>query len=63
VGSVSKRLGAVERRVKQLIMRVMVEAEIHGMLSELEPSEAIEPSLYEKVLRIVDRWKAKRWGA
>jgi hypothetical protein len=63
VGSIDKRVGAVEDRVERLIVRAMAEAEIQGMLTALEASEAIEPNLYDKVVRIVDQWKAKRWRA
>jgi hypothetical protein len=63
VGSIGKRLDAVEGHVEQLIVRAMAEAEIQGMLTALEASEAIEPNLYDKVVRIVDQWKAKRWRA
>jgi len=63
VGSIGKRLGAVEDRVERLIVRAMVEAEIQGMLTVLKASEVIEPNLYDKVVRIVDQWKAKSWRA
>jgi hypothetical protein len=63
VGSIDKRVGAVEDHVERLIVRAMAEAEIQGMLTALEASEAIEPNLYDKVVRIVDQWKAKRWRA
>ena len=63
MGSIGKRLGAVEDRVERLIVRAMVEAEIQGMLTVLKASEVIEPNLYDKVVRIVDQWKAKSWRA
>ena len=61
MGSIGKRLGAVEDRVQRLIVRAMVEAEIQGMLTVLKASEVIEPNLYDKVVRIVEQWKAKSW--
>ena len=63
MGSIGKRLEAVEDRVERLIVRAMVEAEIQGMLSVLKASEVIEPTLYDEVVRIVDQWKAKSWRA
>lgn len=63
MGSIGKRLGAVEDRVERLIVRAMVEAEIQGMLTVLKASEVIEPNLYDKVVRIVDQWKTKSWRA
>ena len=63
MGSIGKRLDAVEGRMEHLIVVALVKAEIQEMLSVLEASEAIEPNLYDKVVRIVEQWKAKRWGA
>ena len=63
MGSIDKRVGAVEDRVERLIVRAMAEAEADEMLARLEASESIESTTYDKAVRIVDQWKAKRWRA
>jgi hypothetical protein len=56
MGSVDRRLGTAEMvLLKILIVEALVRAEIQDMLTVLDTSEAIESSLYEKVLRIVTR--------
>ena len=54
MGSLERRLGAVEEKLMdRLMVEMMVEAEIQVMLQVLEVSEAIEPPLYEKAAGII----------
>ena len=54
MGSLERRLGAVEEALMdRLMFELLVEREIEEMLNVLAASEAIEPALYTKVERII----------
>jgi hypothetical protein len=54
MGSLDKRLLAVEMGlIENLIVGARIKAEIQEMVGVLRTSEDIEPSLYEKVVRIM----------
>ncbi len=67
MGRLESRLGVVEEAlVDELMLEVMVEAELQAMLDVLEASDDIEQHLYEKVARIItkakdERSKDERW--
>jgi L-rhamnose isomerase len=64
VGSLKRRLGAAEMMfLKVLILDALLRAEIQEMLKVLEASEAIEDSLYEKVVGILTRARYIEGGA
>jgi hypothetical protein len=64
MGRLESRLGAAEETlIDELILEVMVEAEIREMLRVLEASEAIERPLYEKVAHIITTARDERWSA
>jgi hypothetical protein len=53
VGSIEKRLDAVEMGIMEnAILEALVQMEIQEILRVLEASEAIEDSLYKKVVGI-----------
>jgi hypothetical protein len=54
VGSLQKRLDAVEMGLIEIaIVEALVQMEIQEMLRVLEASEAIEDSVYERVVSIL----------
>jgi hypothetical protein len=64
LGSLEKRLGAIEEALlDSLMVEMMVEVEIQEMLRVLEASEDIEAETYDKVVRVLEQRKDERWRA
>jgi hypothetical protein len=54
VGSLHKRLDTAEMALFEILcVEALVRAELQEMLAVLKTNEAIEPPLYEKVVRIL----------
>jgi len=72
MGSLEKRLDAVEmglirERITEALVGALLKVEIQDMLTVLKSSEAIEPELYGKVVRIMAEGgyieETGQWGA